>query len=345
MKPLPPAWSAARCRADISGSSGRGNGIRSMSTSWQAAPGTSRPCQRLSVPNRQVCGSLDELLGQLGQLGVALGEQWQVREPLAHRLGRGLGRARRGEQPERAAVGGVDEVGDLVELGRRPGRRGRAAAGAGRRRGSPAGRSRTASRRRARATAARPSGVGRRSRRRPSTTPLGGLSPTLVATASKSPPSISVAQVSTTVLSAEQLVAQRPPHLQRRDAQQPRPAVVAALGEPEHVGPRRLRPVAPPSARRSSKTSCTRAARLGAAGVGVAGVVPRLGVRREAGAGGVAHQHQRVGQLLGIWSNRPGSGSGDRVASASPRVGEVVGLGAVDEPAAAGAPPARRRRR
>jgi hypothetical protein len=34
---------------------------------------------------------LDELLGQLGQLGVALRERGQVRQPLAHRLGRGLG--------------------------------------------------------------------------------------------------------------------------------------------------------------------------------------------------------------------------------------------------------------
>ena len=51
-------------------------------------------------------------------------------------------------------------VDDLVELGLRRARRGRAAAGGGRRRGSPAGRSRTASRRRGRARA------GRRRRRR-----------------------------------------------------------------------------------------------------------------------------------------------------------------------------------
>src|SRR5690606_36886975 len=38
MKPLPPALSAAFWRADISGSSGRGKGIRSISTSWQVSP-------------------------------------------------------------------------------------------------------------------------------------------------------------------------------------------------------------------------------------------------------------------------------------------------------------------
>ena len=48
----PPAWSAARWRALISGSSGRGNGMRSMITSWQVSPGTSSPCHSPSVPNR-----------------------------------------------------------------------------------------------------------------------------------------------------------------------------------------------------------------------------------------------------------------------------------------------------
>ena len=57
MKPLPPIRAMACERADASGSSGRGNGMRSMMTSWHDEPGTSTPCQRESVPNRQVRGS------------------------------------------------------------------------------------------------------------------------------------------------------------------------------------------------------------------------------------------------------------------------------------------------
>ncbi len=52
MKPLRPASLAASERADNSGSSGRGNGIRSMTTSDNAGPGTSTPCHRVKVPNR-----------------------------------------------------------------------------------------------------------------------------------------------------------------------------------------------------------------------------------------------------------------------------------------------------
>ena len=54
MNPLPPRASAARVRAEASGSSGRGKGMRSMITSRSDGPGTSTPCQRESVPNRQV---------------------------------------------------------------------------------------------------------------------------------------------------------------------------------------------------------------------------------------------------------------------------------------------------
>ena len=57
IKPLPPAFATARVRAVISGSSGRGNGIRSITTSLQASPGTSTPCHRDMVPNRQVASS------------------------------------------------------------------------------------------------------------------------------------------------------------------------------------------------------------------------------------------------------------------------------------------------
>ncbi len=61
-------------------------------------------------------GVLDELLGELGQLRVALGERGQVGQARPHGLGRGLCSAPGREQTERAALEGVDEVADLVEL-------------------------------------------------------------------------------------------------------------------------------------------------------------------------------------------------------------------------------------
>ncbi|SKW73067.1 Uncharacterised protein [Mycobacteroides abscessus subsp. abscessus] len=57
MNPLPPRELIARCRAARSGSSGRGNGIRSMMTSDSEGPGTSTPCHSERVPNSEVCGS------------------------------------------------------------------------------------------------------------------------------------------------------------------------------------------------------------------------------------------------------------------------------------------------
>ena len=118
----------------------------------------------------------DELLGQLGQLRLALGERGEVRQPLADHLGGPLGGAARGEQPQRAALRGVDQLDDLVELRARRARRDPAGAGARRRRGWPACRSRRVSPRRARATG------GRRRARRARPTgrvvhALGGLEP------------------------------------------------------------------------------------------------------------------------------------------------------------------------
>ena len=60
---------------------------------------------------------VDELPGQLGQLGVALGQRGEVRQPLADGLRRGLGGPATGEQPECPALAGVDQRDDLVELG------------------------------------------------------------------------------------------------------------------------------------------------------------------------------------------------------------------------------------
>ena len=57
MKPFPPRAATARCRAEASGSSGRGNGMRSITTSCSDRPGTSTPCQSDRVPNRQLASS------------------------------------------------------------------------------------------------------------------------------------------------------------------------------------------------------------------------------------------------------------------------------------------------
>ena len=228
------------------------------------------------------------------------------------------------EQPEGAAVGGVDQLDDLVELRLRRARRGRAAAGAGRRTGSPAGRSRTGCRRRGRATAAR----RRRARRsvEPSTTRSVGLSPTLVATAAKSPPSISVARVKTTVLSVSSL-SRIGPH--------------TWSGATQSCGGSR----SPPSVSQSTSVSSVgghplggrehllhRALGLGAAGVGLAARVA-LGVRREAGPGGVAHQRpaRRRAPRARV-SIRPGRASSIARAQRVAGVGEVVGLVALDVP-------------
>ena len=52
MKPLPPVLSTCAARAAITGSSGRGNGMRSIATKIQDLPGTSTPCQSEMVPNK-----------------------------------------------------------------------------------------------------------------------------------------------------------------------------------------------------------------------------------------------------------------------------------------------------
>ena len=212
MKPLPPIRAMACERADASGSSGRGNGIRSMMTSWHDEPGTSTPCHSDSVPNRQVRGSRANCAHERADLVLALAEErdvaLEVGEPLAHRLGGLLGRAHRREQPERATARGPHQRLDLVEgLGRR-GRHDRAAAGAARRRRCPARGSRTGCRRRARATSGAPS-----PRR-----------PIVPATASKLPPSSRVAEVSTTVRSSKTLS---------------RTSIATLIGATRSTGPRR----------------------------------------------------------------------------------------------------------
>ena len=138
MKPLPPARSAARDRADISGSSGRGNGIRSMITSWQVSPGTSRPCHNDKRAEQADRGVGDELGLQVRELPVALTEDRQVRHRLPQRLSGRLGRPPRREQAERTSVRRLEQLPDLVDLRRDRARRDPAAAAGARRTGSPA---------------------------------------------------------------------------------------------------------------------------------------------------------------------------------------------------------------
>ena len=52
VNPFEPCSSAKRERAATSGSSGLGNGMRSITTRWHASPGTSTPCHSDSVPSR-----------------------------------------------------------------------------------------------------------------------------------------------------------------------------------------------------------------------------------------------------------------------------------------------------
>ena len=170
---------------------------------------------------------LDELLGQLGQLRVALGEGRQVGQPLAHDLGRGLGRAARGEQPEGAPAGGVDQLADLVELGLPE------AVAAGRRQVAGDVQDRLLA----------------VVERRPDVDPAPGQHVAGAATAPSTLGRLEAERGGDGVevaaehqgrageddgLVGEQLVAHRPPHLQRRDVQ-PRGDAVARLVEPQHV--------------------------------------------------------------------------------------------------------------
>ena len=140
MKPLPPIRAIACERAEASGSSGRGNGMRSMITSWQAEPGTSTPCQSDSVPNRQVAASRAnwrtsvEVWSSPWQRNVDVGRRSARASP------RPRPRAARMEEnsPRVRPPAARTSCLDLVErLGRRC-RRGPAPAGAWRRRRWPA---------------------------------------------------------------------------------------------------------------------------------------------------------------------------------------------------------------
>ena len=114
MKPLPPAVVDLFCRAATSGSSGRGNGMRSITTRLHDGPGHVD-----ALPQRQRA----EQAGLRARRRTG-GPARAASRPTARAPGRraaraSLGRlqrgALRGEQPERAAAGGLDQPGELVE--------------------------------------------------------------------------------------------------------------------------------------------------------------------------------------------------------------------------------------
>ena len=193
---MPPRASVARCRAATSGSSGRGNGIRSMITQRQRRAGHVDALPQRQGAEQRRRRVLGEPLDQQHRRVVALAQQRRV-QPAAQRLGGLLGRAHRGEQPQRAPARRLDQPGDLVQVGRRQ------AVAAGR--GQPlrhvedaaAGvRERRADVQPA-TTSGRPGRAPGRPRRRPRR--ADGGSPHCRASASKLPPSASVAEVSITV--------------------------------------------------------------------------------------------------------------------------------------------------
>src|SRR3954468_362377 len=105
-----------------------------MIPSWHVSPGPSSPCHRLSVPNRLVCGSPTNWRARflsraaphpgVGSWGgapppgpAARRERGRGGTRLAPVHGSGTGGPPAGEQAEGAPVGGVDLLGDLVEVG------------------------------------------------------------------------------------------------------------------------------------------------------------------------------------------------------------------------------------
>ena len=79
MKPLPPPSSTAFCRALISGSSGRGNGIRSMTTSWQLGPGHIDALPQRERAEQAGLRVRGEVLDQLAERLLALEQDRHVR--------------------------------------------------------------------------------------------------------------------------------------------------------------------------------------------------------------------------------------------------------------------------
>ena len=226
-------------------------------------------------------------------------------QPATHLLGRGLGRAAAREQPERAAAGGIDELHDLVELGRpQP----------------------VAPRRRQVAGDVEDrllAVVERRADVEPGVVVGGEPERRRDRTEVAAEPQRGAGEHDGLV--GQQLVAHRPPDLQRRDVE-PGRLPVGALGQPQHVGVAAGRhPLGDREhlLHRPTGLLPTRVA---------LGLVLLAGVRRQTGPGRVADEHQRVGEHLGHGVDPARLGLGYRGRQRVARVAEFVGLAALDEP-------------
>ena len=152
-----------------------------------------------------------------------------------------------------------------------------------------------------------------------------------MASAEKSPPSIRVAEVITAVLSVSSLSRIWPQTWSGATCSRAGDPL-ARLAEPQHVG---LGVGGHPLG--GDEDLLHQALGLGQAGVGLAGV-GLLRVRRDARARGVAHQRERLGQLLGQVVEATRRGRGDGVLQRVGGLGQPVGL-LVDVPLrAAGGP-------
>ena len=240
MKPLPPAPRRRVCRADISGSSGRGNGIRSITTSGRRRPARRRPARatacrtgRSPRPRRTRRPAAAVRSSPWHSTGASSRSRIASAAASAARIEENSPRVR----PPAASTSSAS----LVEWPRGEPVPARAAAGAGRRTGCPAWGSRTASRRRARSTRGGVVALGA----------LGGQAERGGHRPSK-PAELEGGAGEHHRALAEQLLAQQPVDRQRRD--------------PQHAAPRR-RPGAARRARsrrtgecgrRSARRSCTR---------------------------------------------------------------------------------------
>ena len=93
-----------------------------MTTSWQALPGVSTPCQNDRVPNRQVRASEAKRCCSAPGGVLALQQHRQVGRR-AHGRGRPGRRGGRAEQPERAPAGRLHQLDEQLVDRRRPGHR------------------------------------------------------------------------------------------------------------------------------------------------------------------------------------------------------------------------------
>ncbi len=268
------------------------------------------------MPNRLVCGSPTNWRASSGSCASPWASVVRWGSGAAHVLRRGLGRPAAGEQPQGAALRGVDQLGDLVEVGL-----GQAVAARGRQvSGHVEDRLLAVVERRA------------------DVEPLPGRPPVLRRQPERRRHGVEVAaqleggRGEHGRLLRQQPVAHRAGDLERSDRQVVAAAVALPLAQPEHVlvGAGRhplgghedlLRPA------------------LGLRHPGVRRVARLARERRDEGARRVADQGEGVGELLGLPVDPARRTRLEVVPQRLARVREVVGLGLLDVPLrAAGGP-------